>query len=68
MRELRYALPPVVYNYVRICKSMKEIQNTLKEKLQGSEKTKINSMKHCWVELKEFKQKEGESIDFITIA
>ena len=45
MRELRGALPPVVYNYIRGCKTAKEIWNTLKEKYQGSEKTKINSVK-----------------------
>lgn len=60
MRELRGALPPIVYNYVRGCKSAKEIWNTLKEKFQGSEKTNV---KHCLIELKEFKQKEGESIE-----
>ncbi|KAL7614614.1 hypothetical protein Lser_V15G06614 [Lactuca serriola] len=63
MRELRGALPLVVYNYVRSCKSAKEIWDTLKEKYQGSEKTKINSVKHCLVELREFKQKESESIE-----
>ena len=63
MRALRGALPPVVYNYVMSCKSAKEIQTTLKENFQGSEKTKINSMKHCLIELKEFKQKDGESIE-----
>ena len=60
MRELRGALPPVVYNYIRGCKTEKDIWNTLKEKYQGSEKTKINSVKQCLVELKEFKQKENE--------
>ena len=58
MRELRGALPPVVYNYIRGCKTTKEIWNTLKEKYEGSEKTKINSAKQCLVELKEFRQKE----------
>ena len=55
MRELRGALPPVVYNYIRSCKTAKEIWITLKEKYQGSEKTKINSVKQCIVELKEFR-------------
>ena len=32
MRELRGALPPVVYNYIRGCKTAKDIWNTLKEK------------------------------------
>ncbi|XP_023738187.1 uncharacterized protein LOC111886187 [Lactuca sativa] len=63
MRELQGAFPPVVYNYLRGCKTAKEIWNTLKEKFQGSEKTKINSVKQCLVELKEFKQKDGESIE-----
>nr|KAJ0225283.1 hypothetical protein LSAT_V11C100031530 [Lactuca sativa] len=62
MRELRGALPPVVYNYVRSCKTAKEIWNTLKEKYQGSEKTKINSVKHFLVELRDFKPKEDEYI------
>ncbi|XP_023742160.1 uncharacterized protein LOC111890233 [Lactuca sativa] len=63
MRELRGALPPVVYNYVRVCKTANDICNTLKEKFQGSEKTKINSVKQCFVELKEFKQKDNETIE-----
>ncbi|XP_052622549.1 uncharacterized protein LOC128127868 [Lactuca sativa] len=63
MRELRGALPPVVYNYIRSCKTAKEIWITLKEKYQGSEKTKINSVKQCLVELKEFRQKETESLE-----
>ena len=44
--ELRGALHPVVYNYVSSCKTVKEIQNNLKEKYQGIEKTKINSVKN----------------------
>ena len=32
MRELRGALPPVVYNYIRGCKTAKDIWITLKEK------------------------------------
>ncbi|XP_023757080.2 uncharacterized protein LOC111905620 [Lactuca sativa] len=64
MRELRGALPPAVYNYIRGCKTAKEIWNTLKEKYQGSEKIKINSMKQCLVELKGFRQKEIETIEF----
>ena len=32
MRELRGALPPMVYNHVCTCTSSKEIWNTLKEK------------------------------------
>ncbi|XP_023759491.1 uncharacterized protein LOC111907914 [Lactuca sativa] len=63
LRELRGTLPPVVYNYVRGCKSAKEIWNTLKDKYQGSEKTKINSVKQCLVELKEFRQKDNETIE-----
>lgn len=43
--ELRGALPPVVYNYVRGCKTAKEIWDTLKEKYQGSEKTKNSYVK-----------------------
>ena len=63
MRELRGALPPVVYNYVCGCKTANDIWNTLKEKFQGSEKTKINSVKQRLVELKEFKQKDNETIE-----
>ncbi|XP_023761595.1 uncharacterized protein LOC111910032 [Lactuca sativa] len=63
MRELRGALPHVVYNHIRGCKTAKDIWNTLKEKYQGSEKTKINSVKQCLVEMKEFKQKETETIE-----
>ena len=63
MRELRGALPPVVYNYIRSCKTAKEIWITLKEKYQGSEKTKINSVKQCLVELKEFRQKDAETLE-----
>ena len=63
MRELKGDLPHVVYNYIRSCKTAKEIWNTLKEMFQGNEKTKINSVKNCLVELREFKQKDGESIE-----
>ena len=63
MRELRGALPPIVQNYLRGCKTEKEIWNNFKEQFQGSEKTKINSVKQCLVELMEFKQKDGESIE-----
>ena len=35
----------------------------MKEKYQGSEKTKINSVKQCLVELKEFRQKDAETIE-----
>ena len=63
MRELRGALPPVVYNYIRSCKTAKDIWNTLKEKYQGSEKMKINSVKQCLVELKEFRQKDAETLE-----
>ncbi|XP_023739172.1 uncharacterized protein LOC111887238 [Lactuca sativa] len=63
IRELRDALPLVLYNYVRICTHAKEIWNNLKEKFQGSEKTKINSVKQCLIELKDFKQKDGEMIE-----
>ena len=55
MRELRGALPPVVYNYVRSCTTAKDVWNNLKEKFQISEKTKINSVKHGLIELNEFK-------------
>ncbi|KAL7606668.1 hypothetical protein Lser_V15G16417 [Lactuca serriola] len=63
MRELRGALPPVAYNYIRCCKTAKEIWNILKEKYKGSENNKINSVKQCLVELKEFRQKETETIE-----
>ncbi|XP_052627397.1 uncharacterized protein LOC128133931 [Lactuca sativa] len=63
MRELRGALPIVVYNYICSCKTTKEIWNTLKEKYQGSEKTKINSVKQCLVELKEFRRKDVETLE-----
>ena len=63
IRELRGALPPIVYNYVRRCTTAKDIWNNLKEKFQGSEKTKINSMTHCLIELEEFKKKDSESIE-----
>ena len=63
MSELRGALPPVVYNYIRSCKTAKDIWNTLKEKYQGSEKTKINYVKQCLVELKEFRQKDAETLE-----
>ncbi|XP_023771670.1 uncharacterized protein LOC111920326 [Lactuca sativa] len=63
MRELRGVMPPLVYNYILGCKTSKEIWNILKEKYQGSEKTKINSVKQCLVELKEFRQKETETIE-----
>ena len=33
----------------------------MKEKYKVNEKTKISSVKHCLLELREFKQKEGES-------
>ncbi|XP_052627545.1 uncharacterized protein LOC128134134 [Lactuca sativa] len=41
----------------------KEIWNNLKEKFQGSDKTRVNSVKQCLVELKDFRQKDGESIE-----
>ncbi|XP_023735438.1 uncharacterized protein LOC111883340 [Lactuca sativa] len=63
MRELRGALPHVVYNYICGCKTAKEVWITLKEKYQGSEKTKINFVKQCLVELKEFSQKDAETIE-----
>ncbi|XP_023745018.1 uncharacterized protein LOC111893181 [Lactuca sativa] len=63
IRELHGALPLVVYNYVKSCTTAKEIWNNLKEKFQGSEKTKINSVKQCLIELKDFKQKYGETIE-----
>ncbi|XP_023768575.1 uncharacterized protein LOC111917153 [Lactuca sativa] len=62
VRELRGALPPVVYNYVRGCTTAKEIWNNLKEKFQGTEKTKVNSVKQCLVELKDFRKKDSETI------
>ncbi|XP_052625667.1 uncharacterized protein LOC111890076 [Lactuca sativa] len=63
MRAQRGALPPVVYNYIRGCKIAKDIWIMLKEKYQGSEKTKINSIKQCLIELKEFRQKNAETIE-----
>ena len=45
IRELRGALPPIVYNYVRSCKTTKEIWDTLKENYQGNEKTKKRYVK-----------------------
>ena len=53
--ELHTSLPPVVYNYVRACKTAKEIWYTLKDKYQGSEKTKKSYVKQCLLELGEFK-------------
>ena len=47
----------------RSCTTAKDIRNNLKDKFQGSEKTKINSVKQCLVELKDFRQKEGETIE-----
>ncbi|CAI9269200.1 unnamed protein product [Lactuca saligna] len=41
-RELRGALPPVVYNYVRGCETAKQIWDTLKEKYHGNEKTIVD--------------------------
>lgn len=35
MRELRGALPAVVYNYLHCCRSAKEIWETLKDKYKG---------------------------------
>ncbi|KAL7608885.1 hypothetical protein Lser_V15G11539 [Lactuca serriola] len=61
--ELRGALQLVVYNYVRGCKTTKEIWDILKEKYQGSEKTRKSSVKQCLLELGEFKQKENETIE-----
>ncbi|KAL7618630.1 hypothetical protein Lser_V15G03678 [Lactuca serriola] len=63
MRELRGTLPLVFYNYVRSYKTANEIWNNLKEKFQGSEKPKVNSVKQCLVELKDIRQKDGESIE-----
>ena len=59
MLELCGALPLVVYNYVCNSKTSNEIWDTLKEKYQGNEKTKISSVKQCMLEFGEFKQKEG---------
>lgn len=39
LSKLRRALPPVVYNYVRGCKTAEEIQNILKDKFQGNKRT-----------------------------
>ena len=50
------------YNYLRSCKTTKEIWDMLKEKYQGSEKTKKSSVKQCMLELGEFKQKDNKSI------
>ncbi|XP_023760141.1 uncharacterized protein LOC111908554 [Lactuca sativa] len=63
VRELRGALPLVVYNYVKSCTTAKEIWNNMNDKCQGSEKKKINSVKQCLVVLKDFRQKEGETIE-----
>ena len=62
LHELHGALPLVVYNLFRGCKTEKEFWDTLKEKYQGSEKTKKISMKQCLLELGEFRQKESETI------
>lgn len=62
MRELRGALPPVVYNYVCGC-SAKEIWDTLKDKYQGSEKTKKSFVKQFLLELGDFKKKEHENVE-----
>ena len=42
---------------------MKEIWDKLKEKYQGSEKTKKCSVKQFLLELGEFKQKDNETIE-----
>nr|KAJ0213712.1 hypothetical protein LSAT_V11C400159680 [Lactuca sativa] len=59
IRELQGALPLIVYNYVRGYSTAKEIWDTLNEKYKGSEKTKKSPVKQCFLELGEFKQKEG---------
>lgn len=45
IRELRGALTPVVYNYIRGCKTAHEIWSTFKEKFQGNEQMKKISRK-----------------------
>ena len=62
VHELHGALPQVVYNYIHRCSTAKQIWDTLKENYQGNEKTKKSSIKQCLLELREFKQKENESI------
>lgn len=50
VRELQGALPPIVYNYIRGCKTAKVIWNTLKEKYQGNERTNKSFVTHCLLE------------------
>ena len=62
LRELRGALPSVVYNYFCGCETIKEIWDTLIDKYHGIEKTIKFYVKQCLLELGEFKQKENETI------
>ena len=57
MCELRGPLPPVVYKDVHSCNTSKEIWDTLNNKYQRSNKTKISSVKQYLLELGEFKKK-----------
>lgn len=61
IRELRGALPPIVFNYVHGCKTAQEIWNSLKDKFQGTKRTKKSFITQCLPELFEFKHKENES-------
>ena len=63
LHELRGDLPPVVYNYIHRCSTTKKIWDTFKEKYQGNVKMKKSYVKHCLLELGEFKQKDNESIE-----
>lgn len=53
--ELRCFLPPVVYGYIRGCKSAMEIWDRPKENSQGTEKTNKSShtqflFRACWIQ------------------
>ena len=63
LHELLGALPLVVYNYVRGCKTVKEMWDTLKEKYQVNERKKKILVTKCLSELADFKQKENENIE-----
>ena len=63
LRELRGALPPVVYNYIQSCITTKEILDKLKEKYHSYERKKKGFVTKCLSELAKFKQKENENIE-----
>ncbi|KAL7614205.1 hypothetical protein Lser_V15G05372 [Lactuca serriola] len=66
MREMRGALPLVVYNYVRSCKTAKEIWNNLKEKFQGSDKTRsfdTSTLNNVYNQLKSHKNEVNEIVE-----